>query len=65
MAAVADKATAVSGINVGDAARRRNVAAPQPPVVQPAEADDKKKLVKKVRIFQLIPSAAQRRLGIL
>lgn len=53
MAAVIDKHAVASGFDAGDAARRRNVAgAPQPAVVKPVEADDKKK-VKKVSSPQL------------
>jgi len=48
MASVAEKPVVASGIDVGDAARRRNVAAPQPAVARPLEADDKNKPLKKV-----------------
>lgn len=48
MASVADKPIIASGVDAGDAVRRRNVAAPQPGAVQPVEADDKKKAQKKV-----------------
>jgi hypothetical protein len=50
MASAAEKPVFASGVDAGDAARRRNVAAPQAPVITPAEADDKKKQLKKVRI---------------
>jgi dolichyl-phosphate-mannose-protein mannosyltransferase len=53
--AASDKATAVSGVDIGDAARRRNVAAPQSAAVVPKpEADDKKKPAKKVRALSLL-----------
>jgi len=58
MAAANDRAPVVSGADVGDAARRRNVpGAPQPvAVVEKPQPDDKKKAVKKVRYRQLFVS---------
>jgi dolichyl-phosphate-mannose-protein mannosyltransferase len=51
MASAAEKPVVASGVDAGDAARRRNVAAPQPASTQPAEADDKKKQLKKEPSF--------------
>jgi len=51
MASAAEKPVVASGVDVGDAARRRNVAAPPAPVINPAEADDKKKQLKKEPSF--------------
>jgi len=48
MASVAEKPVVASGVDAGDAARRRNVAAPQPAGTKLVEADDKKKQLKKV-----------------
>lgn len=56
MAAVIDKHAVASGFDAGDAARRRNVAgAPQPAVVKPVEADDKKKVKKVSSASRLSP----------
>lgn len=54
MASVADKPVVASGVDAGDAARRRNVAAPQPAAAQPVETDDKKKAQKKVRTLAMM-----------
>jgi len=54
-----DKATAVTGADVGDAARRRNVAVTHPAAAtfdKPEAEDKKKQPLKKVRAIRTTPN---------
>lgn len=55
MASGNDRAAVVSGADVGDAARRRNIpGTPQQVLVQPPQADDKKKAKKAPSVLDVL-----------